>query len=156
MRRRIKAVTDISTEWLCERGVKGVLIDLDNTIVPWGEETVAPVVCDWIRAGRRQGLRFCLLSNAYTQRARQIADDLQIPAIAPAFKPLPFGYIRAMNILDTEPENTVMIGDQLFTDILGARFLKIRAICVVPLSDTDFWATRLSRCLERFVLNKGE
>lgn len=151
MSARMRGVIDISAEMLCEHGIRGVLLDLDNTIVAWGEEIVSDRMRKWIYDGRTQGLQFCLLSNSYTNRAMRIAEELQIPAVAPAFKPLPFGYIRAMLRLGTTIEDTIVIGDQVFTDILGARMLNMRAICVAPLSNTDFWATRLTRCLERIV-----
>ena len=154
--RRIKAVNEISTARLCDHGIRAILLDLDNTIVKWGEDTVSEEICEWIQGGRKRGLSFCLVSNSYTHRARRIADDLQIAVVAPAFKPLPFGYIQALRRLDAKTEETLMIGDQFFTDIFGARFLNIRAVWVKPLSDTDFWATRVTRCLERLVLNKGE
>lgn len=151
MEKQAKSVTDISIESLCRHGIEGILLDLDNTIVAWGEDHIAYDMRRWIQKGKAHGLRFCLLSNSYTDRARRIAGDLRIPVIAPALKPLPFGYMRAMNLLGINAKHTVMIGDQLFTDILGAHFLKINTISVTPLSKTDFWATRLSRCLERLV-----
>ena len=151
MRRRADAVTDISIDDLYHKGIKGVLLDLDNTIVAWSESAVSPTVYQWIQHGRKKGVVFCLLSNSYTSRARRIANELDIHVIAPAFKPLPFGYQRAMKLLDTTASSTVMIGDQLFTDMLGAHLLKINTIYVTPLSTTEFCLTRISRCLERLV-----
>ena len=134
MEKQAKSVTDISIESLCRHGIEGILLDLDNTIVAWGEDHIAYDMRRWIQKGKAHGLRFCLLSNSYTDRARRIAGDLRIPVIAPALKPLPFGYMRAMNLLGINAKHTVMIGDQLFTDILGAHFLKINTISVTPLS----------------------
>ncbi len=147
----MKAVTDISLEELHHEGIKGILLDLDNTIVPWSENEVPPAIRIWIQTGKERGLVFCLLSNSYTARAKRIAAKLNLPVIAPAFKPLPFGYRRGMKLLGTTSSNTVMIGDQLFTDMLGAHLLRINTKYVMPLSTTEFCLTRISRCLERLV-----
>ena len=151
MRRRADHVTDISIDDLYHKGIKGILLDLDNTIVAWNEHDVSPAIYQWIQHGKQTGISFCLLSNSYTSRARRIANELDIHVIAPAFKPFPFGYQRAMSMLATTASNTVMIGDQLFTDMLGAHLLKINTIYVTPLSTTEFCLTRISRCLERLV-----
>ncbi len=151
MRRRADHVTDISIDDLYHKGIKGILLDLDNTIVAWSEQNVSPATRQWIQQGKQKGISYCLLSNSYTSRARRIANELDIHVIAPAFKPLPFGYQRAMRLLATTNSNTLMVGDQLFTDMLGAHLLKIDTICVTPLSTREFCLTRISRCLERLV-----
>lgn len=151
MRHRITAVTDISLDDLYHRGIKSILLDLDNTIIVWDESKVPPAIRQWIQRGKKNGFMFCLLSNSYTSRAKRIATELDIPVVAPALKPLPFGYWRAMKLLKATAPNTVMVGDQLFTDMLGAHLLKINTIYVTPLSTTEFCLTRISRCLERLV-----
>lgn len=151
MRHRANTVTDISIDDLYHKGIKGILLDLDNTIIAWNEHSISSAIHQWIGQGKEKGIAFCLLSNSYTSRAKRIANELNIHVIAPAFKPLPFGYRRAMRFLATNASNTVMIGDQLFTDMLGARFLKINTIYVTPLSTAEFCLTRISRCLERLV-----
>ncbi len=151
MRNRAKNITDVSIDDLYHRGIKGILLDLDNTIIVWGENKIPAATRQWIQRGKKKGLLFCMLSNSYTSRAKRIANELEIPVIAPALKPLPFGYWRAMKLLATTAANTIMIGDQLFTDMLGAHFLKIHTIYVTPLSTTEFCLTRISRCLERLV-----
>ena len=126
MEKQAKSVTDISIESLCRHGIEGILLDLDNTIVAWGEDHIAYDMRRWIQKGKAHGLRFCLLSNSYTDRARRIAGDLRIPVIAPTLKPRPFGYMRAMNLLGINAKHTVMIGDQLFTDVKHFGITEIR------------------------------
>ena len=151
MRDRADAITDISIDDLHDKGIKGILLDLDNTIIAWGENKISPAIRHWIQRRKKRGLLFCLLSNSYTARAKRIANELEIPVVAPALKPLPFGYWRAMRLLATTAPTTMMIGDQLFTDMLGAHFLNINTIYVTPLSRTEFCLTRISRYLERLV-----
>ncbi|MDQ7842969.1 MAG: YqeG family HAD IIIA-type phosphatase [Armatimonadota bacterium] len=143
------SVADLDPEALHRRGVRGVILDLDNTIVPWGRRTVPPVVHEWVEGLRRTGIRVCIVSNNSGGWARQVSASLGgIPVVGWALKPVPFGFRRAMRLMGTAPAQTALVGDQLFTDVLGGNLLGVYTILVEPLSPRDWLSTRLVRLLE--------
>ena len=145
-----EAVWRIDLDWLWRRGVRGLVLDLDNTLVDWNETWVRPAVRQWLEAALRKGLRLCLASNAFRGgRVRQVARDLEMPAVLRAGKPFPVAFRRAMAVLGTEPRSTCAIGDQVFTDMLGANWLGLTTVLVRPLSRRESPHTRLIRLIER-------
>jgi HAD superfamily phosphatase (TIGR01668 family) len=145
-------ITDVDLAGLRARGVRGVIVDLDNTIVGFRE--LAPLEEDarWVRRAKELDVRVVVLTNNGTPWAAQIARDLGVPCIAKARKPLPAGFRRALRVLDVRAEEAVVIGDQLFTDVLGARLARIEVILVEPLVRHDPWNTRPLRWIERLVM----
>jgi HAD superfamily phosphatase (TIGR01668 family) len=152
----IARIETLDPGMLAARGVRGVLLDLDNTLTPWKSLHIAPAVTAWVAALAGAGLRACLLSNAATaRRVRPVADTLGIPWITRALKPLPFGFRRAMAMLDTTPDTTAIIGDQLFTDVWGGKRLGLFTVLVDPISPHESLFTRmLQRPLERAIGRK--
>jgi HAD superfamily phosphatase (TIGR01668 family) len=134
------------------RGVRGAIVDLDNTLV--GFRALVPLEEDarWIVRARTVGLRVVVLTNNATPWASQIAEELGVPCIPRARKPLPHGFVRALHLLELERHEAVVIGDQLFTDVLGARLAGLEVILVEPLVRGDPWNTRPLRWLEWAVL----
>ncbi len=135
-------------------GVRGIVLDLDNTCCAYHRPELAPGVADWVRAARAEGFRLVLLSNNFAERVAAVAAQLDVPAVPNALKPLPFGFLRAVRILGTGRRETVVIGDQLFTDVLGAKLLGYRAVLTEPLVAVDFPLTRVLRFLERVVFGR--
>ncbi len=136
---------------LAGEGIRGIILDFDNTILPWGHRTPPPEVQAWVRRMRAAGLRGCIVSNNFTLRVRQVGALLGIPVVGWALKPVPIGFWRAMAIMRTRPSNTALIGDQLFTDVLGGNLLGLYTILVEPLSEEEFPTTRLVRRIERLI-----
>lgn len=145
-------LNDISLDELATSGIKALLLDLDNTVAPWGQDDIPQAIYEWLTSAKMRRFKLCILSNSYTHRATKIANRLDAISIAPAFKPMPFAYLLAMYRLGANSSETIMIGDQLWTDIFGARLLGLRTIRVTPLSTKEFWITRLTRYLERLIL----
>ncbi len=145
-------ITQIDPARLLARGIRGVIIDLDNTIVGWG--TLAPLVEDaaWVSAAKAAGLKVLVLTNNGTPWASQIAQDLGVPCIPRARKPLPRGFRRALNVLELSAAEAVVVGDQLFTDVLGAKLAGLEVILVEPLVRHDPLNTLPLRWLERIIL----
>jgi HAD superfamily phosphatase (TIGR01668 family) len=137
---------------LCDHGVRGIILDLDNTLVGYGRDHVEAEDLAWIAKARRGGLSFVLLSNNTTGRVRRVGAELSMPAIDCALKPLPHGFKRALGLLGLPRDQVRAIGDQLFTDVLGAGFAGVRCILVEPLVTSDWPGTRILRSLERLVL----
>jgi uncharacterized protein len=145
-------ITQIDVHALRARGIRGVIIDLDNTLV--GFRTLAPLEEDaaWVDAARAAGVQVAMLTNNGTPWAARVAQDLGVPCIPNARKPLPHGFRRALAILELPRDQVVVIGDQLFTDVLGARLAGLEVILVEPLVRRDPWNTRPLRWIERFML----
>lgn len=128
------SVTDISPRMLAEKGVKLVLADLDNTLVPYKVTQPPPAVAAWKEELARCGIQLFLLSNSRKPgRARQFAEQLGIPYQGHSGKPKKAGYLRAMEQMGVKPEETVMVGDQIFTDTLGANNAGVAPLLVEPI-----------------------
>lgn len=139
---------------LLARGIKGVIIDLDNTIVIWNDNFLRESVREWISLLKEAQIRICIASNSSNiERVQAIADDLSIPMLCRSAKPFRPSFLKAMRVLGTETDNTAVVGDQLFTDILGGNRLGLHTILVSPLSERDFVATRFMRIIEKRIMN---
>jgi putative phosphatase len=151
---RSETVYAISLRALLARGIRGVILDLDNTLVPWGAHEAPPELSGWIASGRREGLQFCIVSNNRGARVRQLTAALGVPAVTGALKPRRGALRRALSVMGTTAATTALVGDQLFTDILGGNRLGLHTILVRPQSRKEFVLTRPVRWVERLVLGR--
>ncbi|MCE5285376.1 MAG: YqeG family HAD IIIA-type phosphatase [Pelosinus sp.] len=143
------SIGEIDIVSLADKGFKGVIIDLDNTIIPWAGSAMQPEIIQQLMHFRTQGFKMCLLSNNRPRRVQEIAASLGIPFVSKATKPLKRGFRQALELLKLPENQTVVIGDQLFTDVLGGNRLGMYTIWVMPLSTEEFIMTKAVRCLER-------
>ncbi len=151
----VKDIGDIDFKALKNRGVSALILDIDDTLIPREVNDVYPQVFEWVATRKEEGFRLCLTSNSrHPLRVKYIGDTLGLPAMHLSFKPLPFAFRKSLEILKAKPEETAMIGDQLFMDILGANMLNIYTIFVKHLTEETFWARRLMRWAEGWVLEK--
>ena len=143
-------IEDITPEFLRELGVRGLIIDIDNTLMRWEEYEAPPSVREWLRAASDAGFKIVLLSNGLRSKQARVAGDLDLQVVAGWLpKPLPSGFRSAMRVLGLPPTQVASIGDIVFTDIWGANRLGIITILVEPRSSRDFLGTRIWRLLER-------
>ncbi len=149
---RYRSVRDIDIEKLKSAGIKGLLIDLDNTLAPWRSDDPPTENLEWLDRAKEAGIKVCLLSNAGNARAERTAAKLSVPVLAPAKKPLRSAYLKALEITGTKAGETVMVGDQLFMDVLGANRAGIKTILVEPIGRREFSGTRLVRIVEKIIL----
>jgi len=151
----VTAIWEIAPQDLRERGIAGVIMDLDNTIVDWNRSRVREEVRRWAGRAREAGLGLCIASNARGRaRVAAIAEEIGAAWLAPAGKPSRRGLRQAMDMLGTAASATALVGDQVFTDVVGGNRLGLFTILVRPLSGRDFPATRIMRILEWFVLRR--
>ncbi|MDA8234970.1 MAG: YqeG family HAD IIIA-type phosphatase [Clostridia bacterium] len=150
----VSSIASIDPVELQKRGIKGIVFDLDNTIITWGSRSFSPQVMEWFSHLKKMGFHLCILSNNTSGRVRGLARVLGVPAIPRAVKPRKKAFKKALRILGTSPEETAVIGDQIFTDILGGNRLGLYTILVFPMSRKEFIGTKMVRKLERFVLKK--
>ena len=147
-----RSLAEVSIEALRSQGVRGLMLDLDNTLVAFDQAEPHPEFIAWIHRAQAAGMRLVLVSNNFGPRARGIAGLLGIACVPNALKPLPSAFGKALALLGTPKDATMVIGDQLFTDVLGARFFGLRCILTEPLANRDFITTRILRFFERLVL----
>lgn len=147
-----KTLCDVSIEDLVAGGVRGVMLDLDNTLLAFDQAQPHPDYVAWIHGAQAAGLRVVLVSNNFGPRARGIAGLVGVECVANALKPLPSAFGKALGLLGTPKAQTIVIGDQLFTDVLGAKLFGLRSVLTEPLGSRDFLTTRILRFFERLVL----
>lgn len=141
----------IEFDELYERGFRGLIFDIDNTLVPHGAPADERAVRLFERL-KAAGYRCCLLSNNQEPRVQMFNEKIQVDYIYNAHKPSMKNYKKAMEIMGTDTGNTLFIGDQLFTDVWGAKRTGIPSILVKPLHPREEIQIVLKRYLERIVL----
>lgn len=148
----LNSAYDIDYEGLYREGVRGLLFDIDNTLVPHGApaDDRARVLCARLR---EIGFGYCFVSNNVKRRVEPFCRELGGHFVHMANKPSAKGYQKAMEILGTDTADTVFIGDQLFTDIYGAKRAGIRNILVKPIHPKEEIQIVLKRYLEKIVLH---
>ncbi|ERN54678.1 MULTISPECIES: YqeG family HAD IIIA-type phosphatase [Alkalihalophilus] len=149
----VKSIFEINLEELKEAGIKGVITDLDNTLVEWDRPEATPEVREWFKKLQEYGMNVTIVSNNNRRRVSVFADPEEVVFIHNARKPMRRAFRQACRQMDLQPEETVVVGDQIFTDVLGGNRAGLQTILVVPVAKTDGLATKLNRRMERVVLN---
>ena len=147
-------------------GYRNVLLDVDNTILTRDTHEVPRDVGFWLAKARDAGISFCLVSNNWHEGVYQLANRLSLPIVAKAVKPLPPAFLMALGKLGAKraetvnllecvfDAETVVVGDQLVTDVMGAHFLGMKAYLLAPLVEQDLPHTLLLRNFERAVMGE--
>ncbi len=149
----VSSILEIQPALLKELGLKAILFDLDNTIVRRDAERFSPAVAKWLTELREWDFKLAIVSNNSRKRVDTIAGLMDLPSVPRAVKPWVAPFRRAMKLTGTSPRETALVGDQIFTDILGGNLSGLYTILVVPMKGKEFWGTRLiSRPLEKIVL----
>jgi len=143
---------DIELNILYQRGIKGIIFDLDNTIIPWDSPTMSPDIMEWLHTLLAQGFKICLVSNNMGKRVQTIAEIFDIPFVSRAYKPAKSGFRQAMATMELTDKQVAVVGDQLFTDVLGGNRLGLYTIWVAPLSAKEFVGTKITRRLEKLAV----
>ena len=146
------SVHAIDLDALRSEGVRALLLDLDNTLLPRDTNVVPDELVAWAGRLRVLGFKACLVSNNWHGRVHAVASALGFELVDKAGKPLPFAFKRALRRTGTRASETAVIGDQIFTDILGGNLMGMRTLLVDPLSRTDLPHTLLLRKLEARVM----
>lgn len=133
-------------------GFTHILLDIDNTILTRDTHEVPRDVAVWLGKARDAGITFCLVSNNWHEGVYGLAERLELPIVAKAVKPLPPAFLMAMHKVGAKRATTLVVGDQLVTDVLGAHFLGMKAYMLAPLVKQDLPHTLLLRNFERLVM----
>ena len=142
---------EIDFEALYKEGYRGLIFDIDNTLVPHGEPADERAMQLFARL-KKLGFACCLLSNNQLERVSSFNEKVDVRFIEDAHKPAIRNYVKAMEVMGTNKENTVFVGDQLFTDVWGAKRAGIRNILVKPNHPKEEIQIVLKRYLEKIVL----
>lgn len=149
---RYASVPAISFEDLSAKGVEGILLDIDNTLIDYTKKLSKEVV-DWVYEAKKQGYKVCILSNSNKlDKIIPIAETLGIKYISFAKKPAKSGYLKAMQLLETDVTKLAMVGDQVFTDVLGANRVGMVSVYVEPINKKEYWYTKWKRPIEALIL----
>ena len=133
--------------------IKGLIVDLDNTLVAWGQKEVSQKIIEWVNEAKKLGLKICIVSNTNSKRVAEFAKIFNIPYHSKYFKPFSIAFNNGLKILDTKKSETAVIGDQIFTDIWGGNRLKLLTILVTPIVKKDSIGTFLHRNLEKIIIS---
>lgn len=145
-------VTDITLDLLEKNQIKGILLDVDNTLIDFDRNLVEGAK-EWIDKIKQNGIQCMILSNSNkVDKVKAVAAELDLPYIYFAAKPLKRGFKKAKEQLGLKEENMAVVGDQIFTDIIGANRNKMFSILVNPLAKKDIWVTKWKRPLEEWIV----
>lgn len=148
----VDSLFEIDLDALASQGVRGVIFDLDNTIIPWDSREMDAAIVAWLEDVLARGFKVAIVSNNWRGRVREIAARFGLPFVSRAYKPAKTGFRRALAELGLEPGEAVVVGDQLFTDVLGGNRMGLITIWVKPLTAREFIGTRIHRRFERLAV----
>lgn len=147
-------ITDIDIEFLKKNNIKALILDVDNTLIDLDRKLLENVE-EWIENVKKENIKMCIASNSMKkEKILKVAHELDVPYVYFATKPFKRGLKKAQNILNEKPEYIAEIGDQLFTDVLGANRMKMFSILTVPISFEKNLYARIKRKMEKIILKK--
>ncbi|WP_174613877.1 YqeG family HAD IIIA-type phosphatase [Virgibacillus ihumii] len=149
----VKSIFDVHPVVLRKKGIKGIITDLDNTLVAWDVRNATPEVIQWFKLMKEYDIKVTIISNNKQERVKIFSEPLDTPFVFSARKPLSHAFKSAAKEMNLKKEEVAVIGDQLLTDVLGGNFAGFYTILVVPIVKTDGKITRINRKIERRILS---
>lgn len=149
---RLDRVTDITVGLLQKYKIDALILDVDNTLSTHHGEVLTDGLEDWLVYMKENGIKLTVLSNSKRKRVEPFAQKINLDFISLGLKPLPFGYIRAVKSLGTRRKNTAIVGDQIFTDIIGGNTVGVKTVLLTPIKSEDGWSFKLRRRLEKIII----
>ena len=151
---RFNRITDVSGEFLKEAGIKNIILDIDNTLTYHDSQEISEGVLNWLSERKEEGIGLVLLSNNNYDRVRPFAERIGLEFVPSAAKPLTKGYNRLLSRFNWNKKETASIGDQLFTDMLGANLSGVKSILVEPFHKESGKFLRFKRVIEELILKE--
>ena len=147
-------VKEITYELLQENNIKGLILDVDNTLIDY-YKNMPEGVEQWCKDLQKRNIKFCIASNSNKrEKIKGVSEKLGIPYVFFAKKPLKMGLNKAKNIMGLKSEEVAVVGDQIFTDVIGGNRCKIYTILVEPISSRELFITSVKRGVENFIIKK--
>ncbi len=150
------SIMDIDYMKIYKKGIRGLVFDIDNTIVPYNTYEIPDSVLDLFKNLTRKGFAICFLSNNKKKRVSHFIKLFNIHGFHTALKPTPFGILRAIKYLRLPKNKIAIIGDQIFTDVICGRLQKIYTVLVDPIVERTDFINKFKRSLELNILNKND
>ena len=150
----LKNVLSIDEKFLAENGIKGLVLDLDNTLSMHGSPAAENGVMEWLDEMRALGIKMMVVSNNTEQRVKPLVGELGLDFISFGCKPLTRGISKAIKKMQLGKKEVALVGDQIFTDIMGGNLKGIKTILVEPFHLEDKPSFRLKRKLEAVVFKR--
>ena len=136
---RTGGVTGISAEFLKAQSIRLLMLDFDNTIVPYTTNIPTDEVKKWLEDMKKSGITLCVVSNSRKNRVPEFCKEYGIDCITHARKPFPKGIRQCLKRYEVPPARAVMVGDQIYTDTLGGNCAGVRTILVPAIDNHTFW-----------------
>lgn len=133
------AITDLTPDMLRRRGVQLLMLDFDNTIVPYTTNIPTDAVESWLVSMKNSCITICVVSNSKRDRVKVFCEKYGIPCITHAKKPFSKGIRECLGRFGTAPEHSALVGDQIYTDTLGANCAGLQSILVKAIDNHNFW-----------------
>lgn len=146
---KLHGITDITVELLNKHDIKALLLDVDNTMSTHHGTVLTDGLTEWIAKMSDSGIKLMVLSNSKRFRIEPFAARIGLPFISLGCKPLPTGYLRGVKALGEKRKNVAIVGDQIFTDILGGNIVGVKSILLTPIKLEDGWSFKIRRKLEK-------
>jgi len=146
-----KSLAEMPWDILAQEGIRTALLDFDNTLGPDHATEPEEYSYNCIKQIQEQGIRCCLVSNAKSGRSAKIAEMLDIPCVTFAKKPGTSGVLKAIEVMGSTKDESVMVGDQIFTDVIAGNNSGVRTFMVEKLHKQEIWYVMLKRPLEKIV-----
>jgi len=150
----LKNVMEITEEVITKNNIKGLILDVDNTLIDY-DKKIPDGVFKWCNDLKKNNIKMCILSNTNkVEKVKKVAELLDLKYIYFAHKPNKKGFIKAQKILGLKEEEIAVVGDQVFTDVLGGNKMNMFTILTKPLDKRDIWITVVKRPFERLVIKR--
>ncbi|GGP12542.1 YqeG family HAD IIIA-type phosphatase [Oceanobacillus neutriphilus] len=151
---QIDQIFDLKPETLKKKGIKGIITDLDNTLVAWDVKDATPDVISWFKTMEENDIKVTIISNNNQERVTVFSEPLGTPFVFSARKPLSRAFKTVARQMELKKEEILVVGDQLLTDVLGGNIAGFYTVLVVPVVQTDGKITKINRLIERKILKR--
>ncbi len=151
---KYKAMEDIDLDVLSKKGVLGIILDIDNTLVEPHTPVADKRAEDFVKKLKDFGFKICIVSNNIPKRAKMFADSLTLPFVCDKNKPSKQPFYLALDILKLDAKNVAVVGDQVLTDVWGAKRMKMVSVLLNPICDKEEWFVKLKRKIENLLVKR--
>lgn len=145
-------VREIDINFLKENNIRALILDVDNTLIDFYKK-MPDGTKQWSSRLKENGIKLCILSNSnHKEKVEKVAKELEISYFYFGLKPFKFGFKKAIKYLQEENNNIAVVGDQIFTDIIGANRCRLFSILVKPIQEKDLLITKIKRPIENKII----
>jgi HAD superfamily phosphatase (TIGR01668 family) len=149
---KLDKITDITISVLQKYNINSLILDVDNTLSTHHGQVLTDGLEDWLDLMRQNGIKMTVLSNSKAPRLEPFAKKIGLDYISLGLKPLPFGFWRALKRLGSERKNTAIVGDQIFTDIVGGNCVGLKTVLLTPIQLETSLRFHIKRKIESYVI----